>query len=425
MDNILLDAGEAPEIVITSVGGDLRLQGWDQSQLQAEAADAHSLHAEQRNGTITLECRTDCGVRVPRRARLKIQQVGGDAKVKSLEGPLEIQSVGGSLVLRQMGEVKLERVGGDVSAKKIGGSLSLAVAGDVSVRSVAGSFQAATVRGDLYLRDVGGGASAQVQGDVVLSLAFASGQPYDFSAQGDLLCRVPPGTSAKLQLQSGGEITIDIVGARIEGDTHRKTVTLGGGDVPVSLRAGGDLRLTDLSADPEAMGEFGEHFGEEFGVMAEEFAVQIESQIESQLESQMADFERQLSEKLSALDLNLGSLHGHVNAEEIAARARRAAERASELARRKAAAAQERAQRRAEAAQRRAERHAERAARRHGPKLHTFALDFQGLRAAKPTAPPGDPVTDAERMAILRMVEQGKISVEDAEKLLSALEGNA
>jgi hypothetical protein len=37
--------------------------------------------------------------------------------------------------------------------------------------------------------------------------------------------------------------------------------------------------------------------------------------------------------------------------------------------------------------------------------------------------PPVEPVSDDERMTILRMVEQGKISVTDAEKLLSALEG--
>jgi hypothetical protein len=34
-----------------------------------------------------------------------------------------------------------------------------------------------------------------------------------------------------------------------------------------------------------------------------------------------------------------------------------------------------------------------------------------------------EPVSDDERMVILRMVEQGKISVADAEKLLAALEG--
>jgi hypothetical protein len=432
MENIILDTTEAPEIIVTTIGGDLRMQGWDQSQFQAEASETHSLNAEQKNGSITFTCHTDCNLRVPRRAHVQVQQVGGDAKVKSLEGLLDVRSVGGDLALRQTGAVNLGQVGGSVGAKKIGGSLqAAAVGGDVSARGVAGDFKVGSVKGDLYLRDVSGGASAHVQGDVVLNITFAAGREYDLEAQGDILCRVPPGTSAKILARGGGDISVDALGAQIEGNGHQKTITIGSGEVSVRLQAKGDIRLTDLSADPEAMGEFGEHFGEEFGVMAEEFAAQIESQIESQLESQMADFERQLSEKMATLNMNLGSLHGHVNAEEIAARARRAAERASENARRKAAAAQERAQRRAEAAQRRAEsvqhraeRHAE--ARAHGAKFgRAFAINLEGLRAAKPSAPASDPVTDEERMAILRMVEQGKISVEDAEKLLSALEGDA
>mgnify|MGYP003383801076 CR=1 FL=1 len=40
-----------------------------------------------------------------------------------------------------------------------------------------------------------------------------------------------------------------------------------------------------------------------------------------------------------------------------------------------------------------------------------------------PPKPKRAPATDEERMMILRMVEQGKISVEQAEKLLAALTG--
>ncbi len=47
-----------------------------------------------------------------------------------------------------------------------------------------------------------------------------------------------------------------------------------------------------------------------------------------------------------------------------------------------------------------------------------------GSDAASP-APSGDPVSDEERMAILRMLQEKKITAEEAEKLLAALEGGA
>ena len=44
-------------------------------------------------------------------------------------------------------------------------------------------------------------------------------------------------------------------------------------------------------------------------------------------------------------------------------------------------------------------------------------------KAPAPPKPKRTPATDEERMLILRMVEQGKLSVEQAEKLLLALSG--
>jgi hypothetical protein len=39
--------------------------------------------------------------------------------------------------------------------------------------------------------------------------------------------------------------------------------------------------------------------------------------------------------------------------------------------------------------------------------------------------PPADPVSDEERMAILKMLQEKKITAEEAEKLLAALEGGS
>ena len=412
MDQVIfLDTAESPEIIVASVGGDLRLSGWDQREFQAESDEDNSLtgSTDQAQGIIRLTAAADVTLRVPRAARLKLEHVGGDAKVKSVEGPLEIKFVGGDLTLRQTGPVALGKVQGDLSAKKIGGPLSLThVEGDVSARSVAGPFSASEVTGDLYLRDLSGPASAEAGGDVILGLDFQPGQPYHFEAGGDLLCRLAPGASARLAIQADGDLEVEVPGAQTSGDDDEKIVTLGGGAAQVSLQAGGDVSLTSTTPDPEAMGEFGEHFGEEFGVMAEEFSAQIEAQIESQ----MADIEKQLTEKLGSLNLAFGA--NSARAEQIAARARRAAERATERA---AAAARRNSER--------ARQQAEHTSRRHGPQPPTAPggprLFAVGKMFGHP--PASDPVTEAERMSILRMVEQKKISIEEAEKLLAALEG--
>jgi hypothetical protein len=45
-------------------------------------------------------------------------------------------------------------------------------------------------------------------------------------------------------------------------------------------------------------------------------------------------------------------------------------------------------------------------------------------RGPDPSTPPGEPISNEERMAILHMVENKQITVEEAERLLAALEGH-
>jgi hypothetical protein len=88
----------------------------------------------------------------------------------------------------------------------------------------------------------------------------------------------------------------------------------------------------------------------------------------------------------------------------------------------------ERINRRVQDATRRATERAEAAVRRVEDNLRRqqgrrFSFNWSGGRGGTPSVPPTEPVTDEERMTILKMLQEKKISAEDAEKLLSALEG--
>jgi hypothetical protein len=143
----------------------------------------------------------------------------------------------------------------------------------------------------------------------------------------------------------------------------------------------------------------------------------------------MPDFEAKMAERLKDIEHHMEHNFAHGQAEAIAAKARRAAEKIERVAERSA----ERARRRAESTARQAEREAERARRQAEHSARRQSEQARNVRNAwnfaprphvppVPPVPPAEAVTDEERMVILRMVEQGKISVADAEKLLAALE---
>ena len=424
MENIVLQTSPNPIVEISNIGGDLRLTGWDQSQFVAEADDEDGLIFDHDGDRLKLQADADCTIRLPQGAQVSVRTVGGDAKIIKLsEQKLAIGNVGGDLTLRQIASANIGVVGGDLKVKHVQGDLQVGhIGGDLEAREIGGAFKSGNVSGDLYLVEVGGAIQAITAGDATLSVAFKPGQEYSLQAGGDFTCRVGPEASVRLALTAGGDINLDVPVAQVVGSANRKTVTLGAGAAAANLRAGGEFNLSSLAFDAEALGDFDEKFGEDFASLAGQFGAQIGSQIESQIEAQMADFEKQWTERMAGLNLGANTL----DAAKIAATARQAAERVqragrqqAEAARRQAEKEAERAQRIAEAAQRRAEAINHKVREEHGRRGWPFRNEPPRPPRA---AAPADPVSDEERMLILRMVEQGKISVAEAEKLLSALE---
>jgi len=146
-------------------------------------------------------------------------------------------------------------------------------------------------------------------------------------------------------------------------------------------------------------------------------AEEIEAQIEAQLESLRQQLE-QLATTLARADIS------PAEAERIMEKARLISERAAALARQKITRAQEKLERKLAAAQQKAEQKA-RAAEGRPARAPRRPWSFEWLSPTARASSAAETVTDEERLIILRMLEQKKITVEQAEQLLAALEGQA
>jgi len=67
MDRILLATGDKPEIVIETVGGDLRLTGWERGEFLAEANQDRSLYAEAGEERLTFRADAEHGTKYHQR----------------------------------------------------------------------------------------------------------------------------------------------------------------------------------------------------------------------------------------------------------------------------------------------------------------------------------------------------------------------
>ena len=369
-----------PLVTIENVGGDLRVRAWERDQV-AVLDDEGSL--EPMAGGVIARSDGDLNLRVPTWAGINLGNVGGDAKLSELEGPLSVEHIGGDLTLRDVGPVTIESVGGSLRVKRADGSLRVErVGGDATVREVEGEARIGQVGGDLYVRDVADACHVdQVGADLVLSTDFLPGADYHFDVGGDIVCRVSAGASVRFQTTHDRELVVDAPGAKRAEWDHGDEVIFGEGEALVSLEAGGEIRLV---------------------AQDEDYMMAINFHLEEDLAERLSLIEEQLSEKLSGLDDVIAR-----QSEKIRNKAERSAERAM--------------------------RQAERAARKAG-KRRSFRFSFGGdpfegggarPHPGRPPRPvePAEPVSEEERMTILRLVENKQISVEEAEKLLAALEG--
>ncbi len=318
-------------------------------------------HDEEISVTAMDECRVSC----PSGTSLGIELVSGDMRVTHVLGQIVIQTVNGDAVLHEVGSVLLQTVQGDLVLRSADGLVQIeTVRGDAKLKRIAGQVSISKVAGDCTVQDLGAGlALAQVGGDLAMEVEFQPGQSYVAKAGGDIALRVDGG-GAQLTLNAKGDLRVRVPLTNWTGNERSATGTLGDGAAQVTLLANGDVLVLPGAA------------GAPFD--ADQFSDQVEAMIESamgQFESQMARMQRDLEQRFGKMDKH---------AAKTAERAKRRAERAA------------------------------------------GAWSFSFGRPPFPPAPPpasSQPVSDEERLMILKMVEEGKISVDQAAQLLAALEG--
>ena len=377
MERKTLDVGDKVSLRIEDVPGDLRLTGWKESQIKAKT-NGSVLELIDEGDVVTLSCDNDLILSVPESADIEIRLVVGDASLRVLDGRLVVNHVGGDLALRKVGSVSLDHISGDLVVRHASGTLNVELLeGDASIRDVQGDVALNKVGSDLHIRDLQANCRVQVDGDVIANLQPWRGAAYNLQAEGDILLRLPVDVDATLSLSAEGDLDVKLPGVNLD-EKPVNALVLGSGDSPMNISAGGDLLITSHADEWADFADFDislPFIGADFPGLSDDFG-----------------------EKLSR------------KADEAARKAEKAARKI-----------EERMMRQSSNYIRNAGRHAERAAREAEKHIRFGKHPVPPHRPRRP-APPDEPVTDQERMLILKMLEEKKISAADAEKLLAAME---
>lgn len=387
MDGNTIPIGENTTVIVKA-SGDLFLQGEEQMEVRFQSSEDH-IRVNQSNETLYVETHASLDLAVPRQINVILEKVGGSAFVQDLGNSLVIQKIGGDLAVRRAGVVRIEKVGGGCMIDDIGQAVTInKIGGDLTVRNLAGPLEVNSLGGggDIQLID-GSLMVTRAGGDLEIYIGSSLQGPVNVRAGGNIELYLPAHLNASFKLDSGSEmieIRLSSQDVEINQDieSRRHEFTLGEGGVEIEARAGGDITLTDRAVEPESIAE---------------------------------ELDRRENAWVEARDRRgIPSWSGGFGFDRTSAWADMISRRAQEAARR--------AEQRANRAMRRTEEQIRAAAERE---MHRSEVrgGFRHPYPPTPPPPPSSPVTEQERLMVLQMLQDGKITVEQAETLLAALEG--
>lgn len=210
---------------------------------------------------------TSYQITVPRRYQVKVNTMGGDVRLETLEGAANLETLGGDVEVSDVtGGLDVSTAGGDINVTGFSGDADLETAGgDVSLNSARGGpFRLKTSGGEIILHSVTGNAVAstsggdvearQVSGDLKLSTSGGDISMVEIKGQSHLAKTSGGDLDASdiegnLDLKtSGGDVTAN----RVKGDFYGYT---SGGDIEIRAvsgaadisTSGGDLEIRAVS----------------------------------------------------------------------------------------------------------------------------------------------------------------------------------
>lgn len=377
---------DAMKSIVLRAYGNLSLKGWDRSDIQARSDDPQGITTVQtEEGQTVIKCLSDYDLMVPTGATLVVEKVGGNAFITGLTGPLSIHKVGGNLGLKSLQQAQIDKIGGnclvqdvsDLQIVKIGGNLAgSGISTLLVVEKAGGEIQVATSAGSVRL---------SAGGDVALILESNPTGPVAVRAGGEIHVGLPADANLSLAVHCGGEIHFNLGGKQEDIDSHFYHAELGKGGPAVELNSGSSVELTDQAQDvldrSDILNEM-EDFVSDLDSAQHgpdwrpiDVAEQVSRQAERRVKEAMRHMDRRMRHfdvKIPPIDIQIPPIPPvHINVG------------------------------------------------------HPNPAPEPKPQAVPEEAPGREPTTDEERLLILQMVQEKKITVEEAELLLEALEGRS
>lgn len=164
MAHILELSAENPIIHLKAYGG-VKINGIDQSEVRCDIDSPQLATLVEEDGQVYVTVNTSCSVEVPRGSAIQVEKGMGSVKIANIRNKIYVQKVLGNLVLFDIDQAEIEKVGGNlsvqkaarqVSAEKVAGNLTVEDVASIICEKVGGNCRIKNIAEELKIEKAGG-----------------------------------------------------------------------------------------------------------------------------------------------------------------------------------------------------------------------------------------------------------------------------
>lgn len=338
MTHILNLTRDDPVIHLKAYSG-VQITGVESTEVVCEIHAPQLATLIEDDGHVYVTVNSSCRLTVPVSSSIEIEKGMGTAKISNIHNKIMVEKVLGNLILNDIGQAIIEKVGGnfsvhkaqgEVTVDKVAGSLTVddvgafhcekvggscrvkAVHGDFSLEKAGGSFKGQTVAGATVVSKLGGSFTASAINLEGILKVGGSIKLYDcdfkedlnLHAGGDIEIMINElQENLSLECRSGsGDIAIKLRNDDIRVEDHSYNYQIGEADTKLSLAAGGAIRLLDhVEEMHDVVGDLSDHFDFE------------ESPLSEMIQERVQSATRRAEAKIKAAEIRLEQMQEHVS----------------------------------------------------------------------------------------------------------------
>jgi hypothetical protein len=231
--------------IVVRAHGNLDVHRWDRPELGI-ITDINVEKIRHENKLLRLLFVEDCELSVPDQGEIIIERVSENARVRDIKNPLTINKIGGKLAVQNVNSVRIGRVSEDCLLENIPNLVQIGRIGDkLTGKNLPAGLTVERVTGKVKLQAIGGPLEIRCEDSIEVGLSDANREKINIRCSDSILLHLPPNPDAALQIRSGGEkIVLETGEVNKRIDDNRCEVRLGVGAQKIVLDAGDRVRVT-------------------------------------------------------------------------------------------------------------------------------------------------------------------------------------